>query len=67
MAGVCTDVASLMICMDGQIEPHELRETRIVVVTQHGREVSGPVFVWVNAADLSVAIEVAVDGSCQRG
>ena len=65
MAGVGADVPSLVVRMDGEIEPHQFRE--VVLVAQHGGEVGGPVLVRVDAANLSVAVEIAVDGSGKRG
>ena len=66
MTGVGTDVAPLVVAVDGQVEPHKLSEVRVVVIAEHGGEVSGPVLVRVNAADFSITIEVAVDDGSQR-
>ena len=65
MAGVGADVPSLVVRVDGEIEPHQFRE--IIVVAQHRGEVGGPVLVRIDAANLSVAVEIAVDGSSERG
>ena len=46
-----THIATLVVSVDGQIETHQLGEVR-VVVTKHGREVSRPVLIRVNATNL---------------
>ena len=66
MASVSADVAALVVRVDGEVEAHELRE-RSAVVAQHGGEVGRPVLGRVDAADLAVSVEVAVDGSGKRG
>ena len=65
MAGVCTDVASLVVAMDGEIETHQLGEVRLIVVAEHRSKVGGPVLIRIDAANLSVPVEVTVDGSGQ--
>lgn len=51
MAGVSADISSLVVGVDGEVEPHQLRELG-VVVTQHGSEVGRPVLIRVYAANL---------------
>ena len=51
MACVSADVASLVVCVDGQIETHQLREGG-VVVAEHVHEVCRPVLARINAANL---------------
>ena len=67
MAGVCADVATLVVSVDGQVQPHQLCEVRLVIVAKHRGEVGRPILIRVNAANLSVTVEVPVDGSGQRG
>ena len=64
---MCTDVASLVVAVDGQVESHEFGEVRLVIVAEHGREVGRPVLVRINAANLPITVEVAVNGSSQCG
>lgn len=53
--------------MDGEVEPHELGELR-VVVAEHGAVVGGPVFVVVDGADaFAVAVRIAVDSGRNHG
>ena len=46
-----TDVPSLVVSMDGEVQPHQLCELR-VLVAQHGGEVGGPILLRVYAANL---------------
>lgn len=47
--------------MDGEVQPHQLRELR-VVEAEHGGVVGGPVLVLIDSADaLAVAERVPVD------
>ena len=66
MAGVCADVASLVVAVDGEVETHQLGEVRLIVVAEHRSKVSGPVLVRIDAANLSVPVEITIDGSGQR-
>ena len=53
--------------MDGQVEPHELGEHR-VLVANHRREVVGPVFLGVDGTrDGAFAEQVVVDGGGHDG
>ena len=51
VTSVCAHIPSLVVSVDGEVKPHQLGEGW-VVVTQHGREVSGPVLLRVYAANL---------------
>ena len=62
MTGVSADVASLVVAVNGEVKTHELSEVRLVVVAKHRGEVGRPVLVWIDAANLPVTVEVAVDG-----
>jgi len=59
--GVCTDVAALVVGVDGEVKSHELSEL-LVIVSDHIGEVLGPISIWVdNAQAGAVSVEVVVD------
>jgi len=61
MTGMRGNVATFMIRMNGQVQPHQFSEL-FVVVPDHIGEVFGPIGIWVNDSESgSVSVEVVVD------
>lgn len=61
VGGVGTDVATLVVRVDGEVKSHELSEL-LVIVANHIGEVLGPIGIWVNDAQTgTVSVEVVVD------
>ncbi len=45
------DVASLVVCVNGEVETHQFGKGW-AIVTKHIREIGRPIFVRINAANL---------------
>lgn len=61
MTGVRADVATFMIGMNGQVQPHQFSEL-FVIVPDHIGKILGPIGIWVdNSESGSVSVEVVVD------
>ncbi len=65
-----TDVATLVVTVNGQAEPHQLGELRLLI-SEHGGEVSRPVLVRVGGAHCRpdpdpVTLQVPVPVGCVR-
>jgi len=60
MGGVCADVTSFVIRMDGQIEADEFVELS-VVEAEHMGEVGSPIEVIIGGDELVLVIEMSID------
>ena len=60
------DVSTLMIRVNGQVEPHELDKVRVLGKSKLVGQIVAIVFVFVDGRDFAVMEDVAVDscGDC---
>ena len=61
VGGVGTDVATLVIGVDGEVEAHQLNEVLVLGESELVGQVEGVVLVLLDGSDLAVLVDVAVD------
>lgn len=61
VGGVSTDVATLVVGVDGQVKTHELNEVVVVAVAELVGQVVGVILVLLDRSDLAILEDVAVD------
>merc|ERR1719494_781365 len=60
MTGVSTDVPSLMITVNDEVQPHQLCEL-LIVVSQHVRQVCAPIQFSIDGSHLPISEHIPVD------
>jgi len=61
------NVSTLVIRVNGHVQPHQLDKRLVVSVSQHGSKVGRPILVSVDRGDLAVPVDVLEDSSSDDG
>ena len=67
MSGMSGNVSTLVIRVNGHVQPHQLDKRLVVSVSQHGSKVGRPILVSVDRGDLAVSVDVLEDSSSDDG
>lgn len=67
VGGVGADVATLVVGVDGQVQPHELNEVLVLSEAELVGQVVGVVLVLLDGSDLAILEDVAVDAGGNGG
>ena len=68
VSGVGTDVAALVVSVDGEVQAHQLNKVLVLGETELVGQVEGIVLVLLDRSNLAVLVDVAVDlgGNCGK-
>jgi hypothetical protein len=61
------DVTTLVVRVDGNVQPHQLDKLLIVTVTEQGSQVGRVILVGVNGGHLAITVNVSEDSSSNVG
>ena len=67
VTGVGRDVTSLVVRVDGQVQPHQLDKGGVVTVSEHAGKVGRVVLGGVDGSDLAVTVDVLEDSGSNDG
>ena len=67
VTSVSGHVSTLVVRVDGDVQPHELDELLVVSETEKGGQVGGVVLVLVNLGELSISEDVSEDSAGNVG
>src|SRR4051812_47699447 len=56
-----TDVATLVITVDGQIEAHQLNEVSVVAESQLVCQIPSVILIFLNGSNLAIFVDVTID------
>jgi len=61
------DIAAFMICVDCQVQSHQLDEFVVLTVSHEVSEIEAVVLVLFNRGEYSVFVDVTIDSGCDGG
>ena len=61
MRSVCTDVATFVVSVDGQVQAHELKEVLVGRETELIGEVEGVVLVFLHCSNFAILVHLSLD------
>ena len=67
MTGVRRDITTLVVRVNGNVQPHQLDKLLIVAETEQSRQVGRVVLVLVDRRELAVAVHVTEDATGNVG
>ena len=67
VGGVCANVATLVVGVDGQVETHQLDEILVLAISEHIGQVETVILILLDGSDLAILEYVAVDSGCNGG